>query len=57
MEESKVNKLLEVIEGISLNEWNIAKEIIDREFSSQARKVQFIKQDNFIKYLKSELIR
>lgn len=57
MEESKVNKLLEVIEGISLNEWTKAKEIIDREFSLQSRKVQFIKQDNFDKYLKSELIR
>lgn len=49
-----IEKILELVEGISFYEWKKLRECIDREFNSQADKTRFIKRDSFIENIKFE---
>lgn len=54
MEDKKIEEILQLLENISLKEWSILKESIDREFNAQLSKVNFNKRDHFLDNLKSK---
>lgn len=55
MNQDKVDKLINLLEDISLAEWKKLKECVDREFNSQVNSSKFIKRDSFKKILEIDL--
>ncbi|SDO75577.1 hypothetical protein [Clostridium gasigenes] len=53
----KIYKITNLIEGLSLYEWDKLKNCIDREFKSQANKTTFKNGDRFKEILNLDIIQ